>query len=64
METAKAKFYLSLLPEDEREDSVLNDGGVVVDGDVNTNIDGNDFFDAFDDNSQSHKDDFKDDFDL
>ena len=64
METAKAKFYLSLLPEDEREDSVLNDGGVVVDGDVNTNIDGNDFFDAFDDNSQSNKEDFKDAFDL
>ncbi|MDE7070885.1 MAG: DUF975 family protein, partial [Clostridia bacterium] len=63
METAKAKFYLSLLPEEERADSVLNDGGVVVDGDFNSNIDGNDFFDAFDDNSQSQKDDFKDDFD-
>lgn len=59
MEVARAKFYLSLLPEEERQNSAVNDGGIVIDNDV-----------PFDDNTDSKtanngsREDFKEDFDF
>ncbi|MDE6472185.1 MAG: DUF975 family protein [Clostridia bacterium] len=61
MEIAKAKFYLSLLPEEERANSAVNDSSVIVDGDLNSDFSNND--DAFAD-SNIQMDDFKEDFDF
>ena len=55
MEVAIAKFYLSLLPEEEANNSSVDGGYVDVDGGVDDNKGANDF-DAFDGGS-----DFKED---
>lgn len=58
MEVAKAKFYMSLLPEEEVKDSALGGDFVDVDGNLNSEFDtnaGKNDFDAFAD---------KDDFDF
>ncbi|MDE6870406.1 MAG: DUF975 family protein [Clostridia bacterium] len=48
MEVAKAKFYLSLLPEEEQADSVVDNGYVVVDGDFDSQADANEVKEDFD----------------
>ena len=57
MQVAEAKFYLSLLPEEEQRDSVVNDG-VVVDGDLNA-FDGNSSEPFASNDFQEDKDEFK-----
>lgn len=64
METAKAKFYLSLLPEQESQENVDNSNVVDMSRvDLDSEISKNDF-DAFSNNDNAQKDEFKEDFDF
>ncbi len=66
MEVAMAKFYMSLLPEEEQQGSVVDNGAVDIDGNLNSEFDtnaGKNDFDAFA-NNDSQNADFKDDFDF
>ncbi|MDE6474131.1 MAG: DUF975 family protein [Clostridia bacterium] len=58
MEVARAKFYMSLLPEEEVQDRVVDNGYVDIDGDLNSQVD------AFSSENKSQNVDFKDDFDF
>lgn len=67
IEVAKAKFYLSLLPEEEHKDGADNNGNVDVDGILNSDFDANadkNDFDAFASQDYKQNNDFKDDFDF
>ncbi|MDE7191144.1 MAG: DUF975 family protein [Clostridia bacterium] len=55
MEVARAKFYMSLLPEEEKEENVVDNGGVVIDSDYNDVNGGRNDFDAF---ANDNRDDF------
>ena len=60
MEVARAKFYLSLLPEDERERREVNEK-VFIDDDVNnSDVDKNDF-ETFGEEDSNFKNDFSED---
>ena len=62
MEVAKAKFYLSLLPEEERKDSVVGDDGIVIDNDVLPFGDDVNSKNSRDEGNKDSKDDVKNDF--
>ena len=62
MEVARAKFYMSLLPEEEKEEGVVDNGGVVIDADLNDVNGGRNDFDAF--ANDTFVNDNKDDFDF
>ncbi|MDE6276010.1 MAG: DUF975 family protein [Clostridia bacterium] len=68
MEVARAKFYLSLLPEEEVQDSVVNGDIVDVDGNVNSEFDNNNAgandFDAFANDDKAQNADVRDEFDF
>lgn len=58
LEVAKAKFYLSLLPEEEKQDSAVDNGYVDIDGDLNSFNDANSGRNDFDAFANESKDDF------
>lgn len=62
MEVARAKFYMSLLPEEEKEEDVVDNGGVVIDADFNDVNGGRNDFDAF--ANDTFVNDNRDDFDF